>query len=201
MVRLFLNLSTSLFNNMIVIGVCGTIGAGKDVISYYLKENYGFVVLSMSDLARVIARREHRSSSRRVLQSIAEERFKEYGRYYFIDLLIDKIRKYGYKRIVINGVRGFWEVERARKVFGRNYYLLFVDAPRDVRFKRLKKRRRTGFSKTLAGFSSEEERDYSIFDERRTFKMADSILINDSALNELYNAIDFFVKPLLEYTH
>ncbi|PIN99841.1 hypothetical protein COT72_04605 [archaeon CG10_big_fil_rev_8_21_14_0_10_43_11] len=175
---------------MIILGITGTIGAGKDVVSRYLKETYGFVMFRMGDLARDIARKRDVEATRKNLQDIYAEYRKKYGKTCFIDLMVEKIKQSGEERIIIDGVRGEWDVEVPKKVFGKQFSLILVDAKPEVRFSRLKKRRRPGFPKTLEEFSQHEAREQHIFGIDKTFARADFTLNNTTTLLELYHKVD-----------
>ncbi len=179
---------------MVVIGIMGTIGAGKDVVSRYLKEKYGFKVFRMGDLAREIARSRNLPGSRKVLQNIYVEMNKKHGEECFINMMVEKVKASGEEKVIIDGIRAPWDVSVPRKVFGDEFVLVNVDASAEVRFKRLKKRRRVGFSKTLEAFRKEEEREYSIFRTNAIFREADYTIDNSSTLEDLYSGIDSFLS-------
>jgi len=183
---------------MLVIGLAGTIGAGKDVVSRYLSEKYGFKVFRIGDVARDIAEERGLENTRKVLQDIAEEMFKKKGNTYFIEQVVKKIKESDDSdKFIINGVRAPHDAEVPRKAFGKKFVLLLVDALPELRFKRMKKRRRVGFSKTVGEFKKEEDREEELFNFKKTFSKEHETLHNNTSLEELYAQVDMVVKKYL----
>ena len=76
--------------------------------------------------------------------------------------------------------------------------LLGIDAPVELRFKRILKRGRAGDTKTLQHFIKLEERENfnksSNQQLDKCLEMADKIIVNDSSLEELHKKIDSFLN-------
>jgi dephospho-CoA kinase len=181
---------------MIVIGLMGTIGAGKDVVADYLVKKYGFKSFRSGDINREIAASRGQEEERGILQSIADEMYEKHGKTFFVDEILKRIKKSGAERAIFNGVRKPVDITVPKKELGDNYVPVLVDAKPEIRFERLKKRGRPGFPKTLEEFKKHEDQEYAVFNMRRTFSFPHKTLHNNSTLEELYKQADALVKGL-----
>ena len=82
----------------------------------------------------------------------------------------------------------------------KGFILIGVDAPIELRFKRLLERNRAGDAKTLREFKQQEQRENLKSDTNQqldaTFGMAKKVIVNNSTLKELHNKIDKLLKSL-----
>ncbi|MFH0868726.1 MAG: AAA family ATPase [archaeon] len=177
-----------------IIGVTGTIGAGKDTVTDYLRDKYGFTVVSMGDIVREELKSTGMQENRENLQFIAKKRTDEFGNGYWARKCAAKIQQLGKEKTAVTGVRRPMDVSIPKKVFGNIYKLIFVDADVELRFKRLKSRKRVGDPKTLAEFKKQELAEWKLFDYEKTAKMADFTVKNEGALEELQKQVDEILK-------
>ena len=182
---------------MLVIGLMGTIGAGKDVVSDYLVEKYGFKVYRSGDICREIAAKRGLEPTRENLQAITDEMYSKHGKTFFVDEILRRIEKSGTERAIFNGVRNPVDAKVPMERLGNKFVLILVDAKPEIRFERLKKRGRPGFPKTLEEFKKHEEREYALFNMQETFGLPHKTLYNNSTLEDLYEQVDDLVKELL----
>ncbi|RLJ02400.1 MAG: hypothetical protein DRP11_03070 [Candidatus Aenigmatarchaeota archaeon] len=180
---------------MKVIGLVGKIGSGKDTVSRMLKE-YGFKEIGMGDMVREIARERGLEPTRENLQMIQKEFRGKYGPDYFAKMVVDRIRERGWERAVINGIRIPEDAEIPRKEFGKDFTLVLVEANPDIRFERLRKRRRPGDPKTFEEFQKQEEREMKLFNLEKTLSYADEIIYNNGTKEELKKEVDDLMKRL-----
>ena len=87
---------------MLVIGVSGLIGAGKDTFADYLK---GFKKIVFGDLIREDAKKHNLKPTRKVLQDLQAQRIKEHGKYYWPQKVINCIKESKSEKVVIAGFR------------------------------------------------------------------------------------------------
>lgn len=175
-----------------IIGVIGTIGSGKGVVCRYLKKKYGLRVVSMGNLLRALAKKDKLKISRENLQKTQDKYHKKYGLDYIINLAIKKIKKF--RHAAIDGIRTPTQTKVAKKAGAK---LILVDAKPEIRFKRMKKRKRKGFSKTLREFKEDEKNEWKHFNFKKTFKYADFKLNNDGTEKQLFRQVDKIMKKLL----
>ncbi len=111
-------------------------------------------------------------------------------------LVYNKITNQKYNDAIIDGIRNPAEVIELRKL--DNYFLISVDAPQEIRFKRMVERSRESDPKTLESFLKVDARDKGIGEKEtgqgvgKCMAMADYSLINDGTVEQLNEKIDKF---------
>jgi len=86
-----------------ILGAVGNIESGKDTIVKYFSNKCSIPIISIGDIAREIAKNDGIPATRQNLQRITEEYYEKFGRTYFIEETIRKIRPANYDRILITG--------------------------------------------------------------------------------------------------
>jgi dephospho-CoA kinase len=105
--------------------------------------------------------------------------------------------------VIIDGIRNPGEVEYLKKKFGKNFVLIAVDAPKELRFKRLLERKKEGDPKTFEEFNEIDETDNGKnqpeYGQRvgECLKLADYLIINDGSLDELNKKLEKISKLIL----
>lgn len=179
---------------MKVVGITGPIGSGKDTVSEYLEDRYGFRELSFGDMVRGIAREKDLEPNRENLQEIQRGYRDRYGDEYFGRRIAEKMEKSEGGKFVLSGVRRPEDFEPLKKKHGEDFYLLLVDAKPKIRFRRLRKRGRPGDPDTFEEFRKQDEEEKERFDMEKTFREADYEIYNNGTLEDLKKKIDGFVK-------
>lgn len=137
---------------MIIIGMAGTHGSGKDTIADLLVEKYQFFHVSTGDLVREVAQEKYGSVERPVLYKTANELRNEYGHGVLSQLALehfDKVKDRYRGGLIVTGLRAAAEAQVLKDAGGK---IVFVDAPQAVRFERMNKRAR----EKEAGLTPEE---------------------------------------------
>ncbi len=182
-----------------IIGLTGKNAAGKGEAANYLKSK-GFVYYSLSDVIRDEATRRGLDHSRENLINLGNELREKFGPDYLAKKINEKIRASHVEDFAIDSIRSPFEANELMK--NSDFVLIGVDAPVELRFKRLLERNRLGDSKTLAEFKEHEQRENLKSDTNqqldKTFGMAQRIISNDSSLEELHKKIDSMLKELNE---
>jgi len=172
----------------LVIGVAGRIGAGKSLISEYLHERYGASQHRFSDALVGVAESLRIPPEREALQKLGEALRRCFDEDVLVKALRREIEQEGSSMAVVDGVRYPNEVEMLRG-FERSL-LIFVDAPAELRYERVRSRGEKGeASITFQEFKEADGRET----ERHLHlvrRMADEIVENKSAKEELYSRID-----------
>lgn len=169
-----------------IIGLTGTLASGKGVVSDFLKEK-GFVYLSLSNEVREIAKEKKIEITRENLQNSANQLRHEKGAGVFAEIVKEKIINQQYSKAVVDGIRNPAELEVLKKL--KNFFLVAVDAPKEIRFKRMFERNRESDPKTWEDFLKVDTRDLGEEDEKgqqvgKCMEKADFNLINDSSFDE-----------------
>lgn len=166
-----------------LIGIAGSFASGKDTIAHALEADYGFTHVSTGDMVREVAMRERGSIERPVLHEVAtEHRFRD-GAGVFVVHALEKPRP-----LVVTGIRSLGEAKALKAAGG---VLLFIDAPVEVRYERMKARHRDAETElTLEQFKANEATEWhegetdADFNLRDIKAMADIVLENVLPLEE-----------------
>lgn len=172
-----------------LIGIAGSFASGKDTIAHALEADYGFTHVSTGDMVRAAAMKERGSIERPVLHEVATEHRYRYGAGVFVEHALEKPRP-----LVITGIRSLGEA-KALKVAGG--VLLFIDAPVEVRYERMKARHRDAeIELTLDQFKANEATEWYEGDDDADFnlrdikEMADVVMDNVLPINEFIAEVE-----------
>ena len=180
---------------MKVIGLVGPIGSGKDTVSDYISKKYAYKVIVMGDIVREIATELGRGHMRDDLQLTQREIVAKYGMEYFAKRVVEKIRTNKWENVIINGIRRPEDAAVPKREFGKDMVVALVDALPQIRFERLKARKRQGDPNTMEEFHRQEENEKKLFHWEETKKFVDDIIINnDGRFEHLYKNVDAFMK-------
>ncbi|MEM5766155.1 MAG: AAA family ATPase [Candidatus Aenigmatarchaeota archaeon] len=181
-----------------VIGITGTIGSGKEVVKEILIKNFSCYSVSLSS---VIQSQLKNKADRKTLQDMGNELRKKYGSFILAKLATDYLQR-DKEMIIVYGIRNPGEVDYLRKTFGNKFFLIAVDAPRELRWERIKNMAREGDPKAWDEFVVVDERDQGVGEGlegqqvRRCIDMADMLIRNDGDINQLNEKIDKFINFL-----
>ena len=175
-----------------VIGLTGSLAAGKGVVSDFLKQN-GFVYLSLSDELREIVKECKMEITRKNLQDMGNKMREEKGAGYLAEKVVEKIKNQSIEKAIVDGIRNPAEVEVLKKL--NNFFLISIDAPQEIRFKRMVERNRESDPKNWEEFLQVDNKDKGIGEiatgqaSARCMELSNYILFNLGALEELQEKI------------
>ena len=182
-----------------IIGLTGKNASGKGEAANYLKTK-GFIYYSLSGIIREEATKRNLEHSRDNLINLGNELRKKFGSDYLAKQTNKKIKQESRKNnnFVIDSIRSPYEAKELMK--NKDFVLVGIDAPIELRFKRLLERNRIGDAKTLEYFKLQEQRENLKSDVNqqldKTFKMSQKIILNDGSLKELHKKIDKLLENL-----
>jgi dephospho-CoA kinase len=180
-----------------IIGLTGKNASGKGEAANYLKSK-GFVYYSLSDVIREEATKRGFEHSRDKLIKLGNELRERFGPDFLAKNINEKIRTSHVEDFVIDSIRSPFEAKELMK--NNDFVLVGIDAPVELRFKRLLERNRLGDAKTLEEFKEQEQRENLKSDTNQqldaTFGMAKEIILNNGALDELHTKIDDLLNHL-----
>lgn len=181
-----------------IIGLTGFNCGGKTEVSNLLKEK-GYKYYSCSDILREECDNRGLEKSRENLIKIGNELREKYGANILAKRLLEKInkdRKNGQKDFVVDSIRNVKEVEELQK--DKEFNLIGIDAPIEIRFERSRKRGRNDNAKTLEKFIAMENKEKSENENAqqldKVFDLADKVIENNSDLNTLKKRLDLTLK-------
>ena len=171
-----------------LIGLAGTFASGKDTLANYLVAEYNYYQESGGDLIRGLSMKRHGSMERPQVRETAQYYRTTYGPQVFIDMQLKNFETHKAVKsgLVINGLRALGEAKTLKKM---GAMIVFVDAPVELRYERMKSRSRDKETEiTLDEFKTREQTEWYAgnrdvdFNLRDIKKMADIVLENRSDL-------------------
>jgi len=185
---------------MIIIGITGTLGAGKGTIVEYLKERKGFIHFSVRDYLLEEIRRQGLPENRDSMFSLANTLRTKYGSSFVTDQLYLRAAASG-KNCVIESIRTPGEVSSLRNK--GNFYLFAVDAKPETRYQRIQLRRSETDRISYETFLENEQREMSASDPNKQNlgacrNLADFLFNNDEKKEDLFREVEkvlFQINP------
>ena len=177
---------------MKIIGITGTIGAGKGTIVDYLVTHYGYKHYSVRNFLIEEAQKQNLPLNRNTYVQIANKLREEHSPSFIIDEL--------YKEAAINGndaiiesIRTEGEIDSLRKE--ENFILWAVDADPKIRYARIVARQSETDKISYETFLADEQREMDAEDPTKQnlaacIRSADVVFLNNGNYKELYGQIE-----------
>ncbi|MGH7196995.1 MAG: AAA family ATPase [Candidatus Saccharimonadales bacterium] len=170
-----------------IFGISGSFASGKDTLAHYLTDELGYLHVSTGDMVRAEAQKLRGSIERPVLKEVATELRRRHGAGYFAERALEELETHpDATGVVVTGLRSIGEANAITTAGGM---LVFVDAPVEVRYERMKSRQRDNETAlTLEEFKTGEEKEWHAGDDEADFnlrgikQMADVTLENSADL-------------------
>ena len=180
---------------MKVIGFAGTNSAGKDTVADYICEKYSYKKITIGDIIRARLAAEGVTKIDRVVAGEYQKKFVDkYGKDYWIKEVISEIKKKGWKKAVISGLRYPIDVTVPKKEFGKDFMSILVDADPQIRFERVVSRGRYDAPKNLEEFKKQEDYENKMFHFDETFKLMAQRIDNGGTLEQTHTQVDKLLK-------
>jgi len=183
---------------MVIIGITGTIGAGKGTVVEYLVDRKNFKHFS----ARAFLLEEIESrgleNNRDNMVAVANELREKNSPSFVADELLKRALESG-ENCVVESLRTVGEIESLRKK--GNFSLLAVDANPKIRYQRILKRSSATDNIGFEKFLSDEEREMDSDDPnkqnlRKCIEMADFKIENNGLIEELDSKLEEILKVI-----
>jgi dephospho-CoA kinase len=180
---------------VIVIGVIGKAGSGKDTVTDYLAKKYQGKVIKFADPLNEMLNVFVDHVSREDQQWLSFQMRERFGRDIFSKVLRKRILTSD-SLVILNGIR-FWENLELLKSF-KNNYSLFIEVNPKIRWKRVfgrkeKKDDRVSFRKFQEIDNAETEVAIESIGQK-----ADFIINNEGDAKTLLRTIDAIMKKILK---
>lgn len=191
---------------MIIIGISGTAGSGKDTVADIIAQEFSAHIFNTSDYVRAVTRYifdlPHESSPiRDQLYEVATE-LRKLNQASTVNMGIVQARERGFSVQLITGLRTVGEANAVRVNGG---IIIGVDAEPSVRHGRIQKRARDAESeRTLEQFIIQDEYENNGVGDgdmrgiRHIIAEADIVIENNSSLEELRTQIIKELTPLIK---
>jgi dephospho-CoA kinase len=180
-----------------IIGVIGTLGAGKGTVASYIANKKGFRHISFSKIIRYEAKKLGYGLDRTSLQKLGSRFAKRKG--YLAEKALERMKKYKAKNAVMEGIRIVPDIKKLKKA--GKFVLIAVDAQIKLRYDRIKKRNNiedidVGFENFKREDEKELRGDWPGQQTGKCLKLADYKIVNDGTKKELYKKIDKILAKL-----
>ncbi|GEM_PF-5658 len=181
-----------------IIGVTGTLGAGKGVVVEYLKSR-GFKHCSVRDFLSEEILKRGLSLNRVNMVLVANDLREKFGVGYIVEELYKKAEKEG-GDCVIESVRCPSEVEALKKK--GNFVLFAIDADVETRYARVVERGEMVDGVSFDEFVASEQRemmsgDSNKQDLKRCVEMADYVFKNDWTITDLHGKVERILRRIV----
>ena len=179
-----------------IIGITGTLGAGKGTVVEYLKEKYGFVHFSVREFLKEEVVRRGMEPNRDSFTQVANELRAAHSPSYVTDCLYERAAQQTHDA-VIESIRTPGEIDSLQAK--GNFQLWAVDAAPEVRYQRAVLRNSETDHVTYETFLSNEQREMTSSDPNKQnlsacIARADKVFHNDSTRERLFHDVDCAMK-------
>lgn len=183
---------------MLIIGITGTLGAGKGTVVEYLRTQRQFAYFSVRQFLMEEVHKRGLEPNRDSLTLVANDLRQNHSPSYIVDELYKQAAEAG-GNAIIESIRAVGEVESLRKK--GSFVLLAVDADPKTRYERIRKRGSETDHIDFATFLANEQREMENTDPNKQnlkacMRMADIRLENNGSFEELHQEIDRFLANL-----
>ncbi|MCC6722511.1 MAG: AAA family ATPase [Bacteroidia bacterium] len=181
---------------MNIIGITGTLGAGKGTIVEYLTKNFGYVHYSVRSYLIEIIKSKGEEPNRDSFVKTANFLRETNGPAFIIEELYKKATESN-SNCIIESIRTIGEINSLR--LKGNFTLFAVDADINLRYNRIIDRASETDKISIETFKTNEQREMSSDDPNMQnllgcMKLADFRFTNDSSIEDLYMQVDKVMK-------
>lgn len=196
-------------NDPFIIGLVSTLGAGRTTAVKYFQERHGFEVFSLAEVIKNEANKQGLPTTRDQLQVLGTRLRVNNHSGYLAQALIQSRRWLTNKNpyVLADGFKHPEEVEEFRKK-QRKFTLLAIDAPLEIRWKRVRNLRRTGDPTTYEQFKELDAVDRGISTNstengqqvEKVLQMANHIINNEKSQDEFFANLETLLQKVLYST-
>ena len=183
---------------MNIIGITGTLGAGKGTIVEYLIEKKGYVHYSVRAFIAEEIKRRGLEVNRDTLTLTANDLRAKHSPSYIVEQLYDRAYSAG-RDAVIESIRTPGEITALRAK--GNFHLFAVDADRRTRYGRITERKSETDSVTFETFVANEEREMTSDDPNKQnlaecIRQADFVFQNNGSIDDLDREVEKVLQEI-----
>ncbi|MFA6253835.1 MAG: AAA family ATPase [Candidatus Paceibacterota bacterium] len=180
-----------------IIGITGTLGAGKGtVVEYLKKKDFRHYSVTAFITDEIIRRGLPVNRDNMIL--VANDLRAEYGSAYIVEKLYERASVNGGDS-VIESIRTVGEVDALKEKIG--FYLFAVNAEMKTRYDRIVKRAGEKDSVTFEQFAEQEKQEMTSTDPNKQnlaecIRRADYLINNDGTIEDLNNQVEKILQKI-----
>ncbi|MFM9944385.1 MAG: AAA family ATPase [Bacteroidia bacterium] len=183
---------------MRIIGITGTLGAGKGTIVDYLTTHHGFQHFSVRGYLIKRINQKGLEVNRDSMVSVANELRANNSPSFIAEELFSEAEESG-TDCIIESLRTIGEVNALREK--GNFNLFAVDADRKLRYERITERASETDKISFETFAENEEREMNSTDPNKQnlgacMDLADYVFTNNGSMEDLYKEIDLALEKI-----
>ena len=177
---------------MRIVGITGTVWAGKWTVVDYMVATMWFVHFSVRDYLEQELDKLWLPHDRDNMSMLADNLRKEHGLSYVIDQVFQQASALG-KDSIVESIRCVGEIDKLRKY--PDFFLLGVDADQKVRYERVVKRWSSTDHISYDEFVEQENREIHTKNPYEKnlvvcLQLADAVIVNDGTPQQLYLEVE-----------
>jgi len=182
---------------VLIIGITGTIGAGKGTVVDYLVNQKGFKHYSVSGYLTEELLKQKRAVDRNGMREIANEIRTKLGPDYITKILFEKAKKES-GNAIIESIRNPKEAEFIKQKGG---IIFAVDADQKTRYERICSRGSGKDGVTFEEFKKQEDLESKTTDPNaqnlpKCMLISDYKFDNNGSIQDLYNNVEEVIKKI-----
>lgn len=183
---------------MLIIGITGTLGAGKGTIVDYLIKEKGYSHFSVRGYLIIEIEKRGLEVNRDSMTMVANELRANNSPSFITDQLFIEAQKSG-NNCIIESIRTPGEITSLRK--NQGFYLFAIDADTKLRYERIFSRGSETDHIDFDTFLANEKREMTSEDPnkqnlKKCIELADFVFTNNESLEELHKQIEKVLKEI-----
>lgn len=184
---------------MIIIGLTGTLGAGKGTVVEYLVQNLGYKHYSVREFLTEEIKLRGLEVNRNSMVLVANELRARFSPSYIVEQLYLKAKE-SVQNCVIESIRTPGEVDMLAKQ--PNFHLFAVDADPQTRYSRISIRNSETDRISYPEFIENEQREMTSTDPNKQniskcIELSEHTFYNNLSISELYNQINAYLTKII----
>lgn len=185
-----------------IVGITGTLGAGKGTVATYLVKKHNFTYLSVRNFIAAEVVKKELLVNRDTIAQVANELRAQHGAQWIVEQILnqalEQTKVLRQKHVVIESIRSVGEAQLLK---AKGAILWAVDADIHERYRRIVGRASETDAVSFEKFTADEKREWENTDPSKqnlkaVISMADEVFNNDGAQDDLFKQVEAALKKV-----